>query len=175
MWLWILRLNLLTKIFSFFWHFSDQQNTFNVHENSTGNVFKPSESCFKNRQHERTGGQAAGQGQRSRDGGWRQAAHRVISVSSRLAEISSESSRPSLLTTTGLISLSPNHLSGTESCLALALMSPARSHLGVVHCWGCCNLSIISPNISSKCLLRRFMVISFVPHPFCLTRPELSS
>jgi len=47
MWLWILGLNLLTKIFSFFWHFSDQQNTFNVHENSAGNVFKPSESSFQ--------------------------------------------------------------------------------------------------------------------------------
>lgn len=140
----------------------------------------PLKARFKSRQPERTGGQAAGRGQRSRDGGWRQAAHGLISVSSRLAEISSESSGPSLLTMTGLISVSPNHLSGTESCLALALMSPVpalpqRSHLRVVHCSGCCNLSIISPHISSDRLLRRFMVISFVPHPFCLTRPEPSS
>lgn len=127
----------------------------------------PLKARFKSRQPERTGGQAAGQGQRSRDGGWRQAAHGVISVLSRLAEISSESSRPSLLTMTGLNSLSPNHLSGTGSYLALALMSSVCSHLGVVHCSGCCDLSIISPNISSKCLLWRFMVISFVPHPFC--------
>jgi len=37
-------MNLLTKTFAYFQHFSDQKNTFDVDENRTGDVFKAFES-----------------------------------------------------------------------------------------------------------------------------------